>query len=141
LNNQKSSGKALNKFTVIGFGLMGAQISQVLALAGYTVIAYDVNEGCLEKGLDLIRSGRYGLEKSVKSNRISKETAEQTLSRIATSTTLKDALKDSDFVLEAAVEDLPIKQTIFLEASRLTPKEAVLATNTSTISISKQRAA
>ncbi|HXQ93026.1 MAG TPA: 3-hydroxyacyl-CoA dehydrogenase family protein [Nitrososphaerales archaeon] len=121
--------------SVIGFGLMGAQISQILSLAGYVVTAYDIDDEKLCRGIGLIESGKYGLENSVKSGRISKDDATGALSRIETTSSLEKALDHAQFVLEAAVEDLKIKQEIFKQAARLAEVDAVLATNTSTISV------
>lgn len=116
---------------------MGAQISQTLALSGFNVIAYDVTEDRLTKGLDLIKSGRYGLEASIAKSRISRETAEGAISRVTTTTDMEKALDHAQFVLEAAVEDLKVKQGIFRKAVKLAAPDAVLASNTSTLSISR----
>ncbi|MDA4111514.1 MAG: 3-hydroxyacyl-CoA dehydrogenase family protein [Thaumarchaeota archaeon] len=137
MKNQLTKADSPKKITVIGFGLMGAQISQVISLAGYRVLAYDVDSKRLQSGLSLIRSGKYGLENSVRNNRISKESAENALSKISTSESLEDVLSGADFILEAVVEDLDTKRGIFLKASQIASKEAVLASNTSTISITK----
>ncbi len=116
---------------------MGAQISQVLSLAGYDVTAYDIDDNRLRIGVSLIKSGKYGLENSVKSGRISSDDANSALSRIATTTSLEKALDHAQFVLEAAVEELKTKQKIFKEAARRADGDAVLATNTSTIGIGR----
>jgi len=125
------------KISVIGFGLMGAQISQVFALSGFDVSAYDVTEDRLSNGLGLIKSGKYGLEASVAKSRISRETADIAFSRISTTISLEKALDHAQFVLEAAVEELKVKQEIFRKASKLASSGAVLASNTSTLSISR----
>jgi len=125
------------KISVVGFGLMGSQISQVLSLAGYDVTAYDIDDDRLRKGIDLIESGKYGFQNSVKSGRISRDDAASALSRIMTTSSLEKALDHAQFVLEAAVEDLKTKQEIFKEAARGADDDAVLATNTSTISIGR----
>ena len=116
---------------------MGAQITQVLAENGYPVCAYDVDPSRLRAGLDLIKSGKYGLNNSVRKGRISPDFAEEVLGRIQTTTSLDDSLASADFVLEAATEDLRIKQDIFRKAGQVTSMETVLATNTSTITIGK----
>ncbi len=126
-----------DRISVIGFGLMGAQISQVLSFSGFKVTAYDVSENLLSKGIDLIKGGRYGLEVSASKSRISPEEAVSVLSRISTTTSMENALDHAQFVLEAAVEDLKVKQKIFREASVRANPDAVLATNTSTLSISR----
>ncbi len=116
---------------------MGAQISQVLALSGFEVIAYDINDDLLSKGIELIKSGRYGLENSVAKSRISREIADSALSKIATTTSLDNALDHAHFVLEAVVESLKTKQQIFKMAAEVADPSAVLASNTSTLSIAK----
>ncbi len=126
-----------DRISVIGFGLMGAQISQVLSFSGFKVTAYDVSENLLSKGIDLIKGGRYGLEVSASKSRISPEEAVSVLSRISTTTSMENALDHAQFVLEATVEDLKVKQKIFREASARANPDAVLATNTSTLSISR----
>lgn len=125
------------KISVIGFGRMGAQISQVLALSGFDVIAYDVSEDQLSRGLDLIKSGRYGLEASVVKSLISREAAEKALSKITITTRMENALIHAQFVLEAAFEDLRVKREIFRKAAKFAEPEAALASNTSTLSISR----
>jgi len=114
---------------------MGAQISQVLLLSGFEILAYDVSENLLAKGLDLIRNGKYGLERAVAKSRISRAESDEALSRISTTISLENALDHAQFVLEAAVEDLKVKRRIFRKASILARSDAVLATNTSTLSI------
>jgi 3-hydroxybutyryl-CoA dehydrogenase len=114
---------------------MGAQISQVFSLSGFEVIAYDVSDDLLSKGLALIKSGKYGLDVSVSRSRLSREEADQALSRLSTTASLEIALDHAQFVLEAVIEDLRIKQKIFRKAASLADEDAVLATNTSTLSV------
>jgi 3-hydroxybutyryl-CoA dehydrogenase len=122
---------------VVGFGLMGAQISQVFAQKGYAVKAYDVSASQLEKGLDLIRNGKYGLDSAVAKGRISAEEANEIISRIHRTTTLQDCLSGTSFVLEAAIETLETKREIFKSAAKLSAPGSVLASNTSTLSITQ----
>lgn len=116
---------------------MGAQITQILSLAGFEVLAFDVNESQLAKGLDLIRSGKYGLEASVSKSKISVEDARRALSTISTTESLEKALDHAQFVLEVAVENLRIKRKIFKMAASTANDDAILASNTSTLSISQ----
>jgi 3-hydroxybutyryl-CoA dehydrogenase len=127
----------LGQVSIIGFGLMGAQIAQVFAQAGYSVRAYDVSEAQLKSGLELIRNGKYGLESSVSKGRITQAEAGKVMSRIVPVSSLEGACKGSDFILEAIIEDLQTKREIFQKASEVASKEAILASNTSTLSISK----
>jgi 3-hydroxyacyl-CoA dehydrogenase len=85
---------------------MGAQISQVLAVHGYPVLAYDLDASRLQSGLELIRSGKFGLENSVMSGRLSTDKAADAISKIQTTTSIEEGLQSSDFILEAAFEDL-----------------------------------
>lgn len=134
MSPQESS---VSRVAVAGFGLMGAQIAQVFATAGIDVYAYDVSDQQLKSGLDLIKHGRYGLANSVAKGRLTKEKSDETLARIHTFNSIEDALQESDLVLEAAIEDAKIKRNIF-EAARIYSKpSSILASNTSTLSISK----
>ena len=123
--------------SLVGFGLMGSQIAQVISSSGIRVVAYDVREDLLSRGLDLIRNGKYGFEASVAKSRISREDANRAFWRITTTTSLEKALDHAQFVLEAVVEDLTIKRDIFRKASEIADPASVLATNTSTLSISQ----
>ncbi len=123
---------------IIGFGLMGAQISQVFVQSGrFSVLAYDVSEEQLKTGIELIRKGKYGLETAVSKGRISSEEAEMALSRVETTTSIERALTGADLVLEAVIEDLKTKQAVMRLASTLAKSNAILASNTSTLSIAK----
>jgi 3-hydroxybutyryl-CoA dehydrogenase len=126
-----------SSITIVGLGLMGAQIAQVFAQTGFSVRAYDVSPQQLQSGLDLIKYGRYGLSKSVERGRLSQEKADEALSRITTFISLAEALRESDLVLEAAIENIETKQTIFKSAESFAKNSAALCTNTSTLSISK----
>jgi 3-hydroxybutyryl-CoA dehydrogenase len=129
------------KVTVIGFGLMGAQIAQVFAQAGYSVAAFDVSSAQLEQGLQLIRDGRYGVSNSVAKGRMSPEVADQIFARIQPSNNIEDATSGSELILEAAIENLDVKKGIFEAARNNSKPDAILATNTSTLSISTIAAA
>jgi 3-hydroxybutyryl-CoA dehydrogenase len=125
----------IKRVAIIGFGTMGSGIAQVVAQAGYEVIARDVADDLLKRGLDLIKSGPFGLEKAVERGKITREQAEATLSRIKVTTDLAAAVKDADFVIEAAFENLDLKKKIFREVDELAPPHAIIASNTSTLSI------
>ena len=125
------------QITIIGFGLMGSQIAQLFAQNGFSVTAYDVDNSKLKEGLDLIKNGRYGLDSSVEKGRLDPSQARSALDNIKTTTSMDDALTGASLVLEAVVEDLEVKQEVMRKASNLSAADAILATNTSTISISK----
>lgn len=116
---------------VVGCGLMGSGIAQVCAQAGYQVIVSEVNEELLNKGLAKIDSV---LTRAVEKERITPQDKETTLSRLKGTTSLKD-FGGCDLVIEAAVENLALKKKIFAELDSICPKHAILATNTSCLSI------
>jgi 3-hydroxybutyryl-CoA dehydrogenase len=135
LDKSSTVAQLPKRVTVIGFGLMGAQISQVFALAGFEVTAYDINSDLLARGLDLINNGKFGLRASVEKSRISQSEVDRVISRISTTDSLKKGLDHAQFVLEAVVEDLKTKQSVLKKASSLSEKTALLASNTSTLSL------
>lgn len=125
----------VKRVTVIGFGVMGAGIAQAFAQAGFNVYAVDVSEDILKKGLTLIWEGPFGLKKAVEKGRLTEEQAKEVFSRIKTTTNLVEAVKDADFVIEAVYEDIELKKKIFKDVDTAAPTHAVLASNTSTLSI------
>jgi 3-hydroxybutyryl-CoA dehydrogenase len=125
----------IKRVAIIGFGTMGSGIAQVVAQAGYEVIARDVADDLLKRGLDLIKSGPFGLEKAVERGKITREQAEATLSRIKVTTDLAAAVKEADFVIEAVFENLDLKKKVFREVDELAPPRAIIVSNTSTLSI------
>jgi 3-hydroxybutyryl-CoA dehydrogenase len=118
---------------VIGAGQMGRGIAQVAAQSGVTVRVMDANPAALEHGLKLIASD---LEKLVQKGKLSGELREQTLSRLS-GTTHTAELVNCQFVVEAATENLELKQRIFDELDRTLPEGVILASNTSSISLTK----
>ena len=116
---------------VIGCGQMGGGITQVCAQSGYPVIVSEINEELLNKGLTSINSS---LTKAVAKERITQQDKESTLARIKGTTDMND-FRDCDLVIEAAIENLDLKKKIFVELDKICPKPAILATNTSCLSI------
>jgi len=116
---------------VVGAGTMGSGIAQVAATNGYDVVMRDVETEYVESGFDTIEDS---LDRFVSKEKLSESEAEATLDRI-TGTTDLDDLADCDVVVEAAVEDMDIKQDIFADLDEVVPDDVVLATNTSTLSI------
>ena len=116
---------------VVGCGQMGGGIAQVSAQSGYQVIVSEVNEELLNKGLAAIDSS---LAKAVEKERITPQDKEATISRIKGTTSMKD-LSSCDLVIEAAIENLELKKKIFAELDSVCPRHAILATNTSCLSI------
>ena len=122
---------------VVGAGTMGHGIAQVAAQSGYRVTLVDVAESALERGLAKIEKG---LERLLGKGRISEQDRDAARGRLSGSGSLSD-LTDCELVVEAASEKLEIKQKIFAELDRLCPPETLLASNTSSISITKLAAA
>ena len=117
---------------VIGAGTMGSGISQVSALHGFHVTLVDLEEQILHQGINSIQNG---LKRQVKKEKISLEVMSSTLDRISTSTSLH-SLSDADFVIEAASEHKEAKMNLFQKLDSICPKTSILASNTSSISIS-----
>ena len=121
----------IKKVGVVGCGLMGGGITQVSAQSGYQVVVLEINDELLNKGLSAIGAL---LTRNVKKGRISQEEKEATLARIKGTTDSKD-FADCDLVIEAAIEKLDLKKKIFAELDNNCPERAILATNTSCLSI------
>ncbi|HEV2882176.1 MAG TPA: 3-hydroxybutyryl-CoA dehydrogenase [Pyrinomonadaceae bacterium] len=118
---------------VIGAGTMGNGIAQVAARAGYTVVMRDVKDEFLERGLKSIDRS---LQRDVDKARLAEEEKRAIIGRISATTEL-DALKEAQFVVEAVTENFAVKAEIFRALDELTAPEAILASNTSSISITK----
>lgn len=125
----------IRRVSVIGFGTMGTGITQIIAQAGYEVVARDVSDDLLRRGLEVIRNGPFGLEKAVQKGRITRGEADAVLSRIRVTTDLAEAVRDADFVVEAVFENLEVKRKVFAEVDKLAPRHALMVSNTSTLSI------
>ena len=123
----------LGKIGVIGAGLMGNGIAQVCAAAGLSVIMVDVAEAALKRGLDTIRGN---LDRAASKGKISEADRDAALKRIST-TTSYDALKGADIVIEAATENLDLKLRIMKQIDELVGPETIIASNTSSISITQ----
>ncbi|MCX7877965.1 MAG: 3-hydroxybutyryl-CoA dehydrogenase [Ignavibacteria bacterium] len=123
----------ISKISVIGSGTMGNGIAHVFALYGYKVLLVDIREDLLEKAISTIKSN---LERQVKKELITTEQGTQALANIVTSTNITDS-KDSDLVIEAATENFDIKKNIFITLDECCPVHAILASNTSSISITE----
>jgi 3-hydroxybutyryl-CoA dehydrogenase len=121
----------VKKVAVVGAGTMGNGIAQVFAHHGYPVVMIDIKDEFVQKGIDAVGKS---LARLVKKEVIDEKTKTDVLARIKGSTNLKDAAS-SDLVVEAALEDFAMKTKIFKELDGLVAKHAILATNTSSISI------
>ncbi|MCS7079488.1 MAG: 3-hydroxybutyryl-CoA dehydrogenase [Chloracidobacterium sp.] len=123
----------MGSFAVIGAGTMGSGIAQVAARAGFDVVLRDVALEYLERGLAAISAG---LDRDVKKDRLTPAEKEAVLARIRLTTDLTD-VKDAEVVVEAITENFDAKAALFRELDALTPPETILATNTSSLSITK----
>ncbi|MCL0073164.1 3-hydroxybutyryl-CoA dehydrogenase [Dehalococcoidia bacterium] len=127
----------IKKVGVIGCGLMGSGIAQVCAQSGYETVVSEINEELLNKGLGMIKAQLAG---SVQKGRLTKEEEEGILSRLKGTTKLSD-FNGCDLVIEAIIEKMELKKQVFSELDRICPKHAILASNTSSLSIIEMAAA
>jgi 3-hydroxybutyryl-CoA dehydrogenase len=121
----------IRKVGVAGCGQMGAGIAQVCARAGYPVTVSEVNSSLLDRGLDRVKSN---LSTAVAGNRLPAAEMTATILRIHGTTDPAD-FTDCDIVIEAAVEDLEVKQALFRKLDTICRPDAVLSTNTSSLSV------
>jgi 3-hydroxybutyryl-CoA dehydrogenase len=122
---------------VVGAGTMGNGIAQVAARAGHKVILRDVKDEFLQRGMSAIGKS---LQRDVDKERLKEDEKRAIINRIQTVTEM-DALKDCDLVVEAVTEDVNVKTDVFRQLDELTRPAAILASNTSSISITKLGAA
>ncbi len=121
------------RVAVIGAGTMGSGIAQVFAMTGYRVTLIDVNDEVLDRGLKNIDSS---LERLVRREKIRDDDRRSTIARITRATDLA-ATADVGVVVEAVSENLDLKRRVWREVSEAAPEDAILATNTSSISITE----
>ena len=120
--------------SVIGSGTMGNGIAHAFAISGFRVNLIDISVSGLEKGMDVIRKN---LDRQVLKGLITEEIKVSALENIQTYTDTRSGVENSDLVIEAATENLAIKMEIFKNLDQFCKKEAILASNTSSISICK----
>ncbi len=122
----------VKKIAVIGSGLMGSGIAYVSAGKGLHVTIVDVNQQAVDAGMERIRND---VMTGVDKGKLSLSEAESLMGNLATSTSIADAVKDVDLVIEAIFERMDVKKQVFAELDAAAPEHAVLASNTSTLSI------
>jgi len=127
----------ISKVAVIGAGTMGHGIAQTFAVAGYAVTMVDVEQAVIERALANIRKS---LSKFVQKGVIASQTADDALARISTSLQIND-VAPAQLVIEAVVENIDVKKQVFTQLDELTSPETILASNTSSISITELAAA
>jgi len=123
----------ITKVGVVGCGFMGAGIVQVCAQSGYEVTVTEISERILSKGILTIE---YYLGRGVEKGRISQQDKDSTRSRIKESISLED-LNDRDLVIEAVPEDMEHKQKVFIELDSICPRNTILCSNTSCLSVTE----
>jgi len=127
----------IEKVGVIGAGTMGAGIAQVFAQCGFETVLVDIKEELLEKGVDRIKKS---LAKFVEKGKLQQSDMDAALSRITTTTNMRD-VRHANIIVEAVFEKFEVKEKVFKELDLLCSPETILASNTSSISITKLGAA
>lgn len=123
----------IKKIGVVGCGLMGAGIAQVSAQSNYPVVVSEINEELLNKGLKIIDKT---LAKSVEKGKLDEQDKAAIQARVKSTTNVED-FADCDLIVEAVVENMDLKKKIFADLDRICPPHAVLATNTSCLSVTE----
>jgi 3-hydroxybutyryl-CoA dehydrogenase len=125
--------REFSKVAVVGLGTMGAGIAEVMARSGLQVVGVETNEDTVERGRGHIE---HSTDRAVKRGKLSAEEKQQLFDRIAFTTSLDD-LKDADLVIEAVPEHIELKQRIFVELDQICRPDTILATNTSSLSVTE----
>lgn len=124
----------INKITVLGSGIMGHGIAQISAMNGYNVVLRDIEERFLESAMNKIR---WSLDKLVEKNKINKQESDKIHGRIRPIVELKEALDDTDLLIEAVPEDLELKKKVYSEVDQFAQEKTIYSSNTSTLPISE----
>ena len=126
--------EAIKVISVFGAGTMGHGIVQIMAQQGYKVFLRDVRQEFVDVGLDRMKKS---LQKLAEKGKVSEYEAKGALSRITTTVDIEEAAKDADFIIEAIPEKLELKNELFRQLDEVCKKQTILATNTSTFSITE----
>lgn len=124
----------IKKICVLGAGLMGSGIVQVSAEAGYDVSMRDIEDRFVQGGLNIIKKN---YERAIGKGKMTKDQADALLSRVKGTLDMAEAVKGAQVVIEAVIENIDLKKQVYRELDQLCPKETVLATNTSGLSITE----
>jgi 3-hydroxybutyryl-CoA dehydrogenase len=124
----------IKKICVLGAGLMGAGIAQVSAEAGYEVSMRDIEDRFVQGGLNIIKKN---YERAISKGKMTKEQAEAWLSKVKGTLDLAEAIKGTQVVIEAVIENMDLKKQVYKELDQLSAKDTILATNTSGLSITE----
>jgi enoyl-CoA hydratase/3-hydroxyacyl-CoA dehydrogenase len=131
---KETTGEEIQRVAVIGTGLMGHGIAQAFAVKGYEVNLLSRSKDSLKKAVQEIE---WSLGKFVEKGRISRDEAEAALSRITTTTSYGEAARDVDLALESVSENMELKRRVFAKIDEIAPSHAIIATNTSTLSVTE----
>ncbi|MDD3458408.1 MAG: 3-hydroxybutyryl-CoA dehydrogenase [Weeksellaceae bacterium] len=124
----------MNKVAVIGAGTMGNGIAQTFAQKAYKVNLIDISDQAIERGINTITNN---LDRMLGKGRITEEDKSATLANITTFINMEEGVRDVGLVIEAATENMELKLKIFEQLDQITPSDVILASNTSSISITK----
>jgi 3-hydroxybutyryl-CoA dehydrogenase len=124
----------IRQIAILGSGTMGRGIAYLSALGGYDTILFDVEAGALDAARAAVDST---LKKGVEKGKVSDEAARAAIARVQTTTDLEPAVRGTDLIIEAAPENLELKSELFAQADLFCSEQTILATNTSSISITK----
>jgi enoyl-CoA hydratase / 3-hydroxyacyl-CoA dehydrogenase len=124
----------INKITVLGSGVMGHGIAQVASKAGYNIVLRDVEQSFLDNAMNKIK---WSLGKLVEKEKLSQNDADSIYGRITPIVDLKEALKDSDLLIEAVPEDMELKKKVYADVDRFAEEKTIYSSNTSTLPISE----
>jgi 3-hydroxybutyryl-CoA dehydrogenase len=133
VRDNKTAARPIERIAVLGAGTMGHGIAQVAAAAGYEVVLRDIDEDAVTRGRQAIERN---LAKGVQLGKVTEQDRDQTLARIRTTTQLQDIAK-ADLIVEAAPENLELKQSLLRASESLTNPNCVFASNTSSLSITE----
>lgn len=132
--NTRNMLQQIKTVTVIGSGTMGNGICHVFAQSGFKVHMMDINQAALDKGLATIDKN---MDRQVTKGSMTDEQKQKAVGLITTFTDMGDAVKSADLIVEAATENIDLKIKIFQQLDQLSPEHTILATNTSSISITR----
>jgi 3-hydroxybutyryl-CoA dehydrogenase len=133
-NHQQDMLQKLQLVAIIGSGTMGNGIAHVFAQHGFHVHLMDINQTALDKAIGTIQKN---MDRQISKNTLTEEQKQEALNHIKTYTDMADAVRDADIVIEAATENIDLKIKIFQQLDQLCPEKCILATNTSSISITR----
>jgi 3-hydroxybutyryl-CoA dehydrogenase len=133
MTSGQTSGRDFRKIGVVGLGTMGAGIAEIFARNGYQVVGVELTDESLERGRQHIE---HSTDRAVKRGKLSTEEQQQLVGRVTFTTELAD-VKDADLVVEAVVEHLDVKQELFRRLDEVVAPQAILATNTSSLSVTE----